>query len=471
MFRRVEYIMFTSLSWRCSWGVHVGLEPGATVKAVGANSQWIAVELERHRLKYLPLWHPVHGSALFQRINEDGSPHPYAHPPIHPPSFDLDVHLEAVRAHLRRARDLGSTRLSVLCKVLEKQLQRPLRGFEKQEARHFANKAKDVRENEHVQSHRRSNSAPNLMGATTSSWQSPIGGPQEDQILPHNAKARENVTDSDDGDSSDGDGGGDDDGDAGGDGDDDADGGGDDDSDDDDGGGGDDGGAGGDDDGGSGGSDNELSFRDVKAELWRAVAAGATVDQASLARWLEQIYSRPLNGQEGAWVAAFIRQAMTGAAVSTLSARLRGDEDKSRRRSTSGHSALISAAPTGPSPPREPLPQRPSIGDSVRVLPGHPRVCTPPTGLVATIHLIASCSASVQAGQVGQIQYDDMSPEPYIVEVTIYTSLLDPHPLGVLPYLTSAHTCVLSSRIGIKFGSRKTKLFSPQRCVACSRAI
>ena len=323
--------------------------------------------------------------------------------------------------------------------MLEKQLQRPMREFEKQEARHFASEAKDVRENERVESRRRSNSAPNLMGATTSSRQSLIGGPQEGEILPHNAKARENVTDSDDGDGSDvgSDGGG---------------GEGDDDSDDDGGGGddddGDDEGDGGDDDGGSGGSDNELTFRDLKAELWRAVAAGVTVDQASLARWLEQIHSRPLSAQEGAWVAAFIRQAMTGAGASKLSRRLRGDEDMSRRRSSSEHSALMSAAPTGPPTPRGPLPQRPTIGDSVRVLPGHPRVCTPPTGLVidlATIHLIASCSACVQAGQVGQIQYDDMSPTPYIVEV-LYIRHSSTHTLGC------ASTSYFSPRVRLVLG-------------------
>ena len=56
-----------------SWGMRLGPEPGAVVKAVGANSLWIAVELHGHRLKYLPLRHPKNNSALFLPANEDGT--------------------------------------------------------------------------------------------------------------------------------------------------------------------------------------------------------------------------------------------------------------------------------------------------------------------------------------------------------------------------------------------------------------
>ena len=57
-----------------SWGMRVGPEPGDVVKAVGVNSEWIAIELNRHRLKYLPLRHPRDNSALFQLVDKDGTP-------------------------------------------------------------------------------------------------------------------------------------------------------------------------------------------------------------------------------------------------------------------------------------------------------------------------------------------------------------------------------------------------------------
>ena len=311
--------------------MRVGLEPGATVKAVGSNSNWIAVELERHRLKYLPLWHPVHGSALFQRVNQDAS----RHPPAHPPGFDLDAHLEAVRGHLRRASDAGITRLSELCEVLEKELQRRLRGFEKQEARHFARTAEHAREDDSTPPHRHSDSAPNPTAAT-SSRQSLIGGPKESETLLHKAKTGKDAADSDDGsddvDSDDIDGADDGDG---------------------------DGRAGGDD--GSGGGDNKLTFSDVKAELWRAVVAGVKVEQGALAQWLEQIHSRALSDQERSWVAAFTRQAKAGASAAR-------DADQPR---SNEHSASVSAATTSPG---DPLLPRANIGDDVLVLPGHPRV-------------------------------------------------------------------------------------------------
>lgn len=353
------------VAWRCApelskrWGMRVGLEPGATVRAVGSNSNWIAVELERHRLKYLPLWHPVDGSALFQRLNQDGSRHPDAHPA----GFDLEAHLEAVCGHLRRASDTGITRLSELCEVLEKELQRRLRGFEKQEAKHFARTAEHAREDREDDSappHRDSSSAPKLTVAT-SSRQSLIGGPKESETLLHEAKAVKDVADSDDGsddvDNVDINGADDDDG---------------------------DGRARGD----SGGGDNKIAFSELKAELSRAVLAGVQVDQGALTQWLEEkIHFRPLSDQERSWVAAFTRQSVAGASAARDSDQSRGNE----------HSASVSAATTSPG---DPLLQRATIGDDVLVLPGHPR-----------------------AGQVGKIQYDDMSPTPYIVEFSDWTQV------------------------------------------------
>ena len=224
-----------------------------------------------------------------------------------------------------------------MCKVLEKQLQRQLLGFEEQEVRHHVRASVAAAAGEADALHRHPSSAPNLVAA--GEGESQRVRLQKGETPLHNIHAGQDDGNTNDRDHSDDD---DDDGD-------------------------------GDGDGDGGGKKTSLLLSDVKAQLWSAVSAGAPVSEASLTQWLQQAYSRPLSDRERAYVVAFVRQALAGAKRRAV--RLQQPNTgpaSSSSRSASEQSALV--LDTHPSPRSARTARRPTLGDSVRVLPGHPRV-------------------------------------------------------------------------------------------------
>ena len=286
---------------------------------------------------------------------------------------------------MRRASARGTTGFGVLCKVLEKDLQRQLQGFERQEVRHYL-RAPDARADV-IRVHQHSRSAPDLVTLAASNRQSLVAGEQTDGQLLHGLRAEENVSESDDA-SAESDIDDDDDGD---------------DEEEED----------GDEDDSSG---DNMSLSEVKAELWRAVSAGVKVEESMLSRWLQSVYSRPLSDQERACVAAFVRKAISGAKKHAEQSSSNASHESnaktaatSHRRSASEHSALVSTA--APSPPQYTRhTQRPTRGDYVRVLPGHARV----HGLTLPIDLL-----------IGYSQYTYLLITYLLIGYSQYTYLLN----------------------------------------------